>query len=267
MDNEKIIILTVLAGSLFAFLLIVVIILFVVVYQRRSMQKEKEYALVLKNKELELLKAVIETQEAERQKIAANLHDEINPLLATIKLGMSSQQRLLDKQGVNSEGLVYQKELINIVIENLQSATRDLSPRILYKYGLVKALNNFISSIPEIAFEFETDVENEVILNEGIALNIYRIFLELIQNIRKHENVTEGSVKIAINPKTIDLSIRHNGKGISNAEFVKMADESKGIGLNSLKSRLILIHAELDYQNEGEAEIILKVPLRNAEEN
>lgn len=267
MDNEKIIILTVLAGSLFAFSLIVVIILFVVVYQRKSIQREKEHSLTLKNKELELLKAVIETQESEKQKIAANLHDEINPLLATIKLGITGQQRILEKQGVNTEAFVSQKNMINTVIENLQSATRDLSPRILYKYGLVEAMRNFLVSITEFTINFESEIDDNVQLSDTIKLNIYRIFLELIQNIRKHENAKEVHIKIEKRDNIVVLTIKHDGKGFSNAEFDTMADESIGLGLNSMKSRCIVIGATLDFVNSTGSEIILKVPLLNAEEN
>ena len=86
MVNETNIVLTILLSSFMMFILIMIIIIFVVVQKRKTIEREKEYAISLKNKELDLLQAIIDTQELERQKIATNIHDDIGPLISTMKL-------------------------------------------------------------------------------------------------------------------------------------------------------------------------------------
>mgnify|MGYP001375964349 CR=1 FL=1 len=267
MVNEKTILLTVLAGSLF----IVVIIIFIFVvglnYRRKVIQRESDYQLRLKNNELELLRAVIETQESERQKIASNLHDEINPLLASLKLAITRQSKDLVQMGIDDSQFQKQKETINEVIDNLQSATRDLSPRILYMFGLVRAINNFLSNLEGISVNYDFQVEENVVLDDIIALNCYRIVLELIQNIRKYENASELAVFLQIEASNLKITISHNGEGITNEKFLHFSEESKGIGLNSIKSRITLLNASIDFQNRKGAEIVLAVPLKNVRED
>jgi signal transduction histidine kinase len=106
----------------------------------------------------------------------------------------------------------------------------------------------------------EKNPEN-IKLSDQIALNLYRIGLELLQNILKHENSTKINVLLCYTETAIILDILHNGTGISNENFEHLAQHSSGIGLNSLKSRTVFLNAILDYQNVLESKITLTVPL------
>ena len=89
MDTEEGLVITIILGSLMMFVLVLTIITFVVMYSKKMAAKNNTIRLVEKNKELTLLRTEIESQESEREKIAANLHDEIGPLLATLRLNLS----------------------------------------------------------------------------------------------------------------------------------------------------------------------------------
>lgn len=267
MVNEKTIILTVLAGSLFIVVIIIFIFVVGINYRKKVIQRESDYQLQLKNKELELLRKVLETQETERQKIAANLHDEINPLLVSLKWSLNKQTQDLEKQGLDNSSMQKQQVIINNVIDNLHTATRDLSPRILYQFGLIRALNSYLSDIQNMEVIYDYTMSDDVELPETISLNLYRITLELINNIRKYENASELKVRVDISASDILLKINHNGAGISNEDFLEMLKTSKGIGLNSVVSRKTLLNAQLDFKNDGVSEIVLAVPLINARED
>jgi signal transduction histidine kinase len=267
MVNEKTIILSVLAGSLFIVVIIIFIFVVGINYRKKMIERDSDYQLQLKNKELEMLRKVIETQETERQKIAANLHDEINPLLASMKWSIKKQTQDLEQLGIDHSWMVKQQQTINIVIDNLHTATRDLSPRLLYKFGLTRAINSYLSDIEGLDVVYNHEVDTGIKLKEIVSLNLYRITLELINNIRKYENATELKVYLEISEKQILLSIKHNGAGISNAEFQDLHMNSKGIGLNSVVSRKTLLNAQLDFNNDGISEIVLVVPLLNARED
>jgi two-component system NarL family sensor kinase len=267
MDNEKIILLTVFAGSIFTLALILAIIAFVVIYQRKMVERENLYQLSIKNKEVELLQSIIVTQESERQKIAMNLHDGINPLLSALKLAITRRERNLKGMGLEIDGMNQEKKLIDEIVENLGIVTRDLSPQVLYRYGLGNALSSFVSNISEVKTTFKEINVNKVEINDQIALNAYRIGLELIQNILKHEKCSRIDVTLNCSDKLLIIEINHDGKGISNHDFVQLSKVSTGIGLNSLKSRTVLLKAILDYQNENGSQIILTVPLTDEKEN
>jgi two-component system NarL family sensor kinase len=267
MDNEKIILLTVFAGSVFTLALILSIIAFVVIYQRKMVEQKNMYQLSIKSKEVELLQSVIITQESERQKIAMNLHDGINPLLSGLKLAITRRERNLKAMGLEIDGMNQEKKLIDEIVENIGIVTRDLSPQVLYRYGLSSAICSFVNNISEVKVTFNETNFNKIELNNQIALNVYRIALELIQNILKHEKCSRIDVTLNCSEKLLIIEINHDGKGISNQDFVQLSEVSTGIGLNSLKSRTVLLNAILDYQNEQESKISLTVPLTDEKEN
>lgn len=264
MENDTLIILSILSGTLFTFVLILTIVLVVVKYQKNKVNNENKHKEAIQNKELEMLKRVIETQETERQKIASNLHDEINPLLVSIKHVLTSQSIELTAMGIDSTRISNQKEVIDRVIENIQSSTRDLSPRILYLKGLVSAIRGFLRDIEGIEISYEFTGEEYFQNTETINLNLYRISLELINNIRKYEDVKWLHVSLKGTENSIVLVIAHDGKGMTNEQFEQHAAHSKGIGLNSVISRVKLLGASLDFKRDPSVEIILAVPLIHA---
>lgn len=230
-------------------------------------ERENLYQLSIKNKEVELLQSVIQTQESERQKIAMNLHDQINPHLSALKFAITKKERDLQKLGYQTKGMDLESNLIDDIVQNINTITRDLSPQILYKYGLEEAFSSFINNLTEVFVSFTTTNNDNIILTDKIALNVYRIGLELIQNILKHEKSTKIDVSLQIQKENLILTISHDGRGISNKTFVILSDTAIGIGLNSLKTRTVLLNGILDYQNEPESKITLTIPLNNESEN
>jgi two-component system NarL family sensor kinase len=169
--------------------------------------------------------------------------------------------------GIDTTGLSNQQEVINSVIENIQSSTRDLSPRILYKFGLARAIKGFLRDVEGIDVSYESTGEEFLKETETINLNIYRITLELINNIRKYEEVKCLHVSLNSSDKSVVLRITHDGEGITNEQFEQYAAHSKGIGLNSIISRVKLLGASLDFKREPTPEIVLAVPLIHARED
>lgn len=264
MEKEAYIAQIIFTGSLIFLLLFLVVIFFILTHKKKLVQKNQLHQIEIQNKELEMLKRVIETQETERQKIASNLHDEINPLLVSIKHVLILQSKELTAMGIDSTLISNQKEVIDSVIENIQSSTRDLAPRILYLKGLVSAIRGFLRDIEGIEISYEFSGEEYFQNTETINLNLYRISLELINNIRKYEDVKWLHVSLKGTENSIVLVITHDGKGMTNEQFEQHAAHSKGIGLNSIISRVKLLGASLDFKRDPSAEIILAVPLIHA---
>jgi signal transduction histidine kinase len=113
--------------------------------------------------------------------------------------------------------------------------------------------------------DIKTDVEvvqdDQLDLSRTEELNIYRIFMELIQNIRKHETESFIRVKIEVKDGVFTARIYHDGEGISDEEVNKLMESSEGLGLNSLKSRVNLLNGDLKYYNSNDLKITLNVPL------
>ncbi len=118
---------------------------------------------ITERKQLEsrILDTIISTEEKEREKFARNLHDELGPLLSSIKMYVNSLSSSSDE--TKREFIISQLKIILIeVIQSTKELSNDLSPHVLANYGLVAALEWFINQLkPYIVIGFETNLKDD----------------------------------------------------------------------------------------------------------
>lgn len=254
------IIFPIIAGTSVMIILVMVIVLFIIQYNRKISLKESVHAMEIKNKELELLRKIIEVQENERETIATNLHDEVGPLLSTLKLNISRYKKKLSKKSLLESDLDEERLFIDQVIDNVRSVSHDLSPQFLLKFGLVKAIENFIKTIPDTTFSFHYP-EDISEISKQTSINIYRITLELLNNLLKYDQPKKVVIHITIESNQLILTIKHDSDGITNEEFREFAKTSKGMGLTSMQSRVLIINGNLSFRKSDQPRITLTAPL------
>lgn len=267
MENKSDIILTVGIGTAVFLVMIMAIIVFVVMYNRKIREKEAAHRLEIKSKELDLLKVAIKTQEVEREVLAANLHDEVGPLLSALKLRLTLYKRKLQKQELDLATLQQEDEYIDQIINNVRTVSHELSPHFVNKFGLYQATLNYVNNIKTPAIKFSGENLEKLKLDKQVAGDIYRILLELINNILKHDSPSWMDINwrySSESPDKLDIAISHDGNGMSNEDFEKYLEASKGIGLSSIKSRQILLNAILVFKEkeDNKASVTLTVPLK-----
>lgn len=262
MDSKESVVLLVVAGSLMIFVLVMVIIMFVVQFSKKIQQRENEHLISIKNKELELLRSVIETQESEREIIAANLHDEVGPLLATLKLKISKHKRSLAKKILTVEDLDEEREFIDNIIDNIRTASHHLTPQFVVKYGLLAALKNFVAPITNPYIKIHSNIESEKHFNNQLIINMYRIILELINNALKHDAPTEMDIFLNESKNELELIIEHNGEGLSESKYLSDTNEKNGLGLSSIKSRVLVLNGRINFiQTDTKSHTKLTIPI------
>ncbi len=182
---------------------------------------------------------LIESQEAERKRIAAELHDGLGQNLVVIK----NRAMLGIKKGDDKERVA--KELNSIsesasqALDEVREITNNLRPQLLDRLGLTKAINSMLKKIADV-IEIESEIDNiDKIFNENEEISIYRIVQESLNNVIKHSNATTVSVKIKQTENNVLIIIDDNGKGfeVENVSF--------GLGLVGLKERAQLLNGEL----------------------
>jgi signal transduction histidine kinase len=261
MDNKVDIILIVMVGSLVIFILVMMIIVFTLTYNRKIIEKDNSLRMTIKNQELELLRNSITTQEDEREIIARNLHDEVGPLLTTLKLNINNIIFDLEDGKLTVDQLKTEQKFVDRIIENIRTASYDLTPHFLLKFGLEKTLRNFFNKISSVDINFNPNFVSEN-LSKPIAINVYRLVLELTNNIVKHENVNSINVNLYEDNNCLNLKIVHHGKGLTQEEFQELAIQSKGLGLNSVQARVVVLDGKLTFdKGTAESTITLTVPL------
>lgn len=205
------------------------------IWQQRKLFQETE---ILQQKQL--LNAVIESQESERKRIGADLHDEIGGALSAIKLMLNTSKQ---QDPINLDHISSAKQLIDQMIIDVRHIAHDLSPPGLAMFGLHTSLEAFISLINqsdeiEIQLIHEPLMEGQV-LSEKTELALFRIITQLISNTLKHAEASLVEISFKPQPNQLEISYTDNGKGFDMSSIA----EHKGLGLQNIKSRLQMIEA------------------------
>jgi signal transduction histidine kinase len=112
-----------------------------------------------------------------------------------------------------------------------------------------------------VEFENQIALEELEVFDKQDQLNIYRICLEILNNLFKHSKCTQLRMVTQKDKDRIVFEFVHNGKGVNNEEMEIYTENSKGLGLKSLKARSLLLGATIDYLTSMSYSIIqLSVP-------
>lgn len=222
-----------LIGS-FIFLLIILFLL----YNRYGLRQKNRYQKELNRQQNELFNAIAATQDKERKRIAEDIHDSLGSILSAAKLKLSSlKENQPVMSAVHLEKYQVTMQLLDEASSELRNISHNIMPATLSKLGLVAALKNLfntISSHSGIQINFSThDFGNRIA--EETEISIYRIVLELINNIVKHAQATKVTVQLIRYPDSINLSVEDNGRGFN---FQHELFAQKGIGLGNVLSRV-----------------------------
>jgi signal transduction histidine kinase len=203
----------------------------------------------------------INTLERERTRMAADLHDEVGPVLAAVKLKLNS----LDIHNAADE-LEVQKtnEQIDNLLRRMREISFDLMPNSLIRKGLPAAINEFVeycskSSALQIKFKFVP-----IILTQEQSINLYRIIQEIIHNTIKHARANELLMELRQDAGVIVLATQDDGIGFS---YDTKSKEATGLGLRNLLSRTELIGGKMFFESKkGKGTTyIFEIPIANVE--
>ncbi|OFX85958.1 MAG: hypothetical protein A2W99_16895 [Bacteroidetes bacterium GWF2_33_16] len=204
-----------------------------------------------KDLEKKLINAIIETEEKERQRLASDLHDEVGPLLSSMKMYMNIMAT--NKDQVKSDYIIKQ---LNILIEesihNIREVSSALNPYLLNKYGLKTAVESFFEKSKSIiAVQFNTNIENN-----RFPINIeavyYRIIKELFNNTIKHANADNVEIDLSFNNSNLVLKYSDNGVGFIFED--DLSEVKKGMGIRNIINRIKMINGKYSvssYKNKG----------------
>ena len=205
---------------------------------------------VTERKQLEsrILDTIISTEEKEREKFSRNLHDELGPLLSSIKMYVNSLSASIEKS--KHDFITSQlKIILKDVIQSTKEISNDLSPHVLANYGLTAALEWYINQIkPYISVTFETNIKDER-FPTSMELSVYRIIRELMNNTVKHAQATKITIKLFLILKSIHLNYSDNGLGF-NKDFHNDY-KLMGMGMSNIISRCRSINATSKFFNNA----------------
>lgn len=251
-------------GTLGMLIMAITVISVLVFHQRKVIRFNKKIQKLEEDKQQMLLKASIRSQEDERQRIAADLHDDAGPLLATARLYLN-ENLIHQDPAVQLQSIFSAKQIIDDTIQLIRNISHSLLPPTLKNFGLEAALKDLFekinaSGVINASARFHDNRER---LNDEQELLIFRIVQELVTNIIKHSN--GGFIHLTQNVQgdKVYFRIHHDGKGILQAQFEQLEHDSRGLGLKNIQSRVKVLKAKIFFEidnSETYYKVTIEVP-------
>ncbi len=243
-----------------------IIIIFYQTYRTNILKKEREIQRMEKERQIIAFKTSVEAEEKQKERIANNLHDEIIPLLTVINQNIERHVRDLKNNRLDAESFKMDSELVDQSISGVKAIALELIPKVMLTFGLMRGLESHIRKIDNSGvwaaqFENKSGFENEVPFTRNDQLNIYRLCLEILNNLGKHAGYSFLQLTVARNETELILEFKHDGKGATNEEIDAYTATSAGLGLKSMQSRLLIMNARINYSADTDpASIHLNIP-------
>jgi signal transduction histidine kinase len=233
------------------------VILLQVRNQRRLLKKQAELSAAAIAHQKDLLQAVIQSQEAERERIGNDLHDEVGATLSSLRMLI---EKNVEETTVNTF-VVQSKAIIDGVIKNVREIAHQLSPHVSGTYGFYDSLHQLCDNI-NASGKLKVSLEpEEITLPENLAattsMAIYRVIAELLNNTIRHARATQVCILFTSKDDTDVLEIRYKDDGIGLT-----TKGSGGMGMHNIESRLNMIQArwEMQQKNSTGFELFISIP-------
>ena len=211
----------------FGFLLVLIFVLYRNYRRRQQLKMER----VLKEQQQKETIAIIKAEEAERKRIAADLHDNLGAYAAAISANVKSykdvgQQNHPSTHQIeeNVAGMVSQLNNTIWVLKKETQRLTEISDR--FKVWMQKLMYNY----PEMQYDFTEQIEDDTTLNSAGALNLFLLLQEGVNNAVRHSRCSQITITFISNSKWI-ISVSDNGSAGNPEAFVS------GNGIQNMKER------------------------------
>jgi signal transduction histidine kinase len=185
---------------------------------------------------------LIESQEGERKRIAAELHDSLGQNLLVVKnrasLGELSQQDEEARRQFHEIGAAVAQTL-----EEVRTISYNLRPHHLDQLGLTTTIRAMIEKVAEssgIGMSIDLD-DIDGVFAATAEITIYRIIQESLNNVVKHSRAGEAHVAVHCHEHHVEITIRDNGQGFASSPPDAGATDPGGFGLKGLAERVHML--------------------------
>lgn len=209
---------------------------------------------------------VMQAQEAERGRVALELHDNIAQLLCAILLrSQALADSLPDREKRCKAEAVQLRDMLGKAADEVERISRNLRPSVLDQLGLAAVLRGTISEFGErtgvpVALSRELPAAR---LPADTELVIYRVLQEALRNVEQHARARQVTVGLTQQSASVELVIRDDGVGFSLNGDRSKRKRKDGLGLLGMRERAAYVGGTLTLKSARRAgtEITLRIPL------
>ena len=229
-----------------AVLIVLGVVLMVHQFQRSLFRQRLGQEQLKMQQQQELLRTAIDVQEQERQRIAADLHDELGARLSVaLRLLRQGHGATPAASEVNNALLPQLEEHLEQALDATRRISYELMPPQLVNLGLHSALLVLVEDVRQ-AGRLQVGLTRSGAgdnLPWTVQLGLYRMISELLHNTLKHAEATAVSIELEDTTEWVICHYQDNGKGLPAEQ------KANGLGLQSLKARTTSLNGRLDWGN------------------
>jgi signal transduction histidine kinase len=182
-------------------------------------------------------------REEERTRIAREVHDELGQALTSLKLDLSLVAKKLSGEPAIKKKIKAMSDHVDATIHTVRRIATDLRPGVLDNLGLAAAIEWQTADFQErtgIRCDVKIDVK-DANLDPDLSTMCFRIFQETLTNILRHAKATLVEVSLATAGRELILTVRDNGRGISEEEVI----HAQSIGLIGMRERVAQVGGQV----------------------
>ena len=232
------------------FLLAFIIALLYFIYRNKQKLHEQKITKLETQQQLTATEAVLKGEEQERTRLAKDLHDGLGGMLSGIKFSFNTMKGNLIMTPENTQAFERSMDMLDSSIKEMRRVAHNMMPEALVKFGLDTALKDFCNDITNsgaLRVSYQSIGVENTDIDQTVAITIYRIVQELINNTIKHAGAANAIVQLTKSNDTLSVTVEDDGKGFDK----NLLNAAKGIGWSNIQNRVDFLKASLDVKTEN----------------
>jgi signal transduction histidine kinase len=232
-----------LAGS--AVVLSMVILLVYANYKQKQKLQQQQIGELILEKKLTTTEAILKGEEKERSRIAKDLHDGLSGMLSGVKFSLQNMHSNLIMTPDNQQSFERSMDMLDNSIKEMRRVAQNMMPEALVQFGLDVALKDFASEINRtgmIKTVYESMGMEEIKIKQTMAITIYRIIQELVNNVIKHAVAQQVFIQLLLEENKLIINVDDNGTGFEKASL----QSSQGMGWKNILTRVEYLKGKID---------------------
>jgi signal transduction histidine kinase len=196
----------------------------------------------------QIIQTIIKTEEKERKRFAADLHDGLSPILSTIRLYSDLLRSKQESKGKETDLIDNIEELADMAISSAKEIANNLTPQILHDFGPAVAIEEFCRFLNKTkSVHIRVETKDYSIKKRLFAESIlFQTTKELINNTIKHAQAKNIFIELKNTEKYIYLYYKDDGIGF---DITNMTFNSSGLGLRNIQNKIKTIKGTCDFNS------------------
>lgn len=226
--------------------IIISIVFAIVVFATITWLGQSRRALRIRGEQQQqLTKAIVDAEESERKRIAADLHDGVGQLFSAVKMNLQALFERIELPKKDDQFLAEKTmALVDESCKEVRVISHKMMPNFLLKSGIASDIRSFIEKIDEHTLKIKLETKGfkeQLEFNEEVIL--YRVIQELINNVIKHANANELYLLLERSESYINVVLSDNGNGFNYKEVINKG----GLGLKNIAVRINYLKGQITF--------------------